>query len=150
MRVTVLDAASIILATAIATQTAWAETVFIELTQDNTMYQQAQGNLSNGSGDHIFVGHNAAGDIRRAPIWLTSELVTLDQLVFGQAIEFPRQIGVSGTFSNPTHSSELQSYGLLSVIFDSCTTGEFTLNGPGGHKVSNILKLIGVEGTQCQ
>lgn len=352
MHVTILNSASIILAMAMATQTARAETVFIEPTQDNTMYQQAQGNLSNGSGDHLFVGRNSAGDIRRALIsfknldaipdhaviqsvklhlqlsredsaattlslfrvtadwceggshaageedagaaaqagdatwiwrfwpdvpwnvhggdfvtspssetvidaigaytvgsssgmeadvkdwidhpetnfgwilrgtenstnikqfasrsnansagrplleveytltgsssdfsglwfdlampgevytiyktpvgwlaffygysadgellWLTSELVTLDQLVYGQAIEFPMLIGVPGTFSNPTHPSELQSYGLLSVIFDSCFTGEFTLDGPDGHKVSNILKLIGVEGTQCQ
>ncbi len=94
----------------------------------------------------FFYGYSAAGEL----LWLTSELVTLDEMVFGQAIEFPMLIGVPGTFSNPSHPSELQYYGPLSVIFDSCITGEFTLSGPDGHKVSNILKLIGVEGTQCQ
>lgn len=94
----------------------------------------------------FFYGYSAAGQL----LWLTSEVVIVDELVFGQAIEFPMLIGTPGTFSNPSDPSELRYYGPLSVIFDSCFTGEFTLNGPDGRKVSNILKLIGVEGTQCQ
>lgn len=46
----------------------FAETVFIEPTQDNTLYEHAQGALSNGSGDHLFVGRNSSGDIRRGLI----------------------------------------------------------------------------------
>jgi len=93
----------------------------------------------------FFYGYTAGGQL----LWLTSELVTLDQLIFGQAIEFPMQIGTPGTFSNPSHPSELQNWGTLSVIFDSCTNGEFTLSGRDGFKVSNVLKLIGIEGTKC-
>jgi len=35
---------------------ATAETVFIEATQDNTLYESPSGLLSNGTGDHLFVG----------------------------------------------------------------------------------------------
>lgn len=93
-----------------------------------------------------YFGYSAAGEF----LWLTSDLVTLDQLIFGQPIEFPMLIGVPGTFDNPSSPTELQSYGTLSVIFDSCTAGEFALNGPDGDKVSNVVKLVGVEDTQCQ
>lgn len=93
-----------------------------------------------------YFGYSTAGEL----LWLTSDLVTLDQLTFGQPIEFPMLIGVPGTFHNPSSSAELQPYGTLSVIFDSCTAGEFTLNGLDGQKISNVVKLVGVENTQCQ
>lgn len=93
-----------------------------------------------------FFGHSATGEL----LWITSDLVTLDQLIFGQPIEFPMMIAEPGTFDSPTPPSELQPYGTLSVIFNSCTSGEFTLNGLDGEKVSNVVKLVGVEGTQCE
>lgn len=93
-----------------------------------------------------FFGYSATGE----HLWITSDLVDLDQVVFGQPVEFPMLVGVPGTFGNPTPSTELEPYGTLSVIFDSCTSGEFTLNGLDGEKVSNVVKLVGVEGTQCQ
>jgi hypothetical protein len=57
MRATILF--SVLFVSAMATATALAEIVFIEPTQDNTLYQHPQGNLSNGSGDHLFVGRTA-------------------------------------------------------------------------------------------
>lgn len=71
-------------------------------------------------------------------------------LVFGQPIEFPMLIGVPGTFNNPSPSAFLQPYGTLSVVFDSCTSGEFTLNGLDGEKVSDVVKLVGIEETRCR
>lgn len=93
-----------------------------------------------------YFGYSTAGEL----LWLASDLVTLDQLVFGQPFEFPMLIGVPGTFNNPSPAAELQPYGTLSVIFDSCTAGEFTLTGPDGTKISSVVKLVGVEDTQCQ
>lgn len=93
-----------------------------------------------------FFGYSTTGEL----LWIASDLVTLENLIFGQPIEFPMLISVPGTFDNPTSSTELQPYGTLSVIFDSCTSGEFTLNGLDGEKVSNVIKLVGVEDTRCQ
>lgn len=92
-----------------------------------------------------FFGYSATGEL----LWITSDLVALDQLVFGQPIEFPMLIGVPGTFNNPSPATDLESYGTLSVIFHNCTEGVFTLSGLDGVKVSNVIKLVGVEGTQC-
>ena len=40
-----------------------AETVFIEATQDNTLYESPSGLFSNGAGDHLFVG--LTNDLRK-------------------------------------------------------------------------------------
>ena len=82
-------------------------------------------------------------------LWLTSDLVTLDDLQLGEAFELPMLIGEPGTFTAPTPSSELKPYGTLSVTFDSCTTGVFVLDGLDGVKTSNMVKIIGVDGTDC-
>ncbi|HMB60002.1 MAG TPA: DNRLRE domain-containing protein, partial [Xanthomonadales bacterium] len=92
-----------------------------------------------------FFGYTADGQI----LWVTSDLVQLDQLLFGQPIEFPMLVGVPGTFADPSPSSELIVYGTLTVIFNSCTTGFFTLDGLDGIKASQVVKLVGVEGTNC-
>lgn len=93
-----------------------------------------------------YFGYSAAGEF----LWITSDLVSVQELVFHEPIELPMLIGVPGTFENPTPASGLQPYGTLSVIFNDCTTGTFTLNGLDGEKVSNVVKLVGVEDTQCR
>lgn len=45
---------------------AWAQTVVLNPVQDNTLYEQPNGSLSNGSGTAIFAGNTNNGDIRRA------------------------------------------------------------------------------------
>jgi hypothetical protein len=92
-----------------------------------------------------FFGYSAAGEF----LWITSDLVQLDELIFGQAIEFPMLIGVPGSFDNPAPSNQLQPYGILTVIFSGCDEGVFTLDGLDGVKVSNVIKLAGVEDTTC-
>ncbi|NIO28677.1 MAG: DNRLRE domain-containing protein [Candidatus Latescibacteria bacterium] len=42
------------------------EAITLSPIKDNTLYQQASGNLSNGAGSHIFTGKNASGLVRRA------------------------------------------------------------------------------------
>ena len=92
-----------------------------------------------------FFGYSASGEF----MWLVSEIVTLDQLLFGVPFELPMLIGEPGSFEQPTPSSELQPWGTLSVTFNSCTTGEFKLEGLDGDKTSNVVKLVGVEDTDC-
>lgn len=83
-------------------------------------------------------------------MWLVSDLVKLDELVRGEPFGMNLFIGTPGTFEQPTPSSELTAYGTLSVRFDSCTTGVFVIDGPDGLKTSNVVKIVGVDGTVCQ
>ena len=68
----------------------------------------------------------------------------------GEPFELFMLVGKPGTFTEPTPSDELTPYGFLSVTFDSCTTGQFILDGQDGKKTSNVTKLIGVDGTNCE
>ena len=45
-----------------------AETVFIDATQDNTLYESVAGEISNGAGEHFLVGRTGAGELRRGLI----------------------------------------------------------------------------------
>jgi hypothetical protein len=45
-----------------------AETAFIEATQDNTLYQSDEGNVSNGAGDYFFAGRTSGVKLRRGLI----------------------------------------------------------------------------------
>lgn len=92
-----------------------------------------------------FFGYSASGEF----LWLVSEIVTLDHLLFGAPFELPMLIGEPGSFEQPTPSTELQPWGTLSVTFNSCTTGVFKLEGLDGEKTSNVAKLVGVEDTGC-
>lgn len=82
-------------------------------------------------------------------LWLISELVTLEDLVPGVPFELPMLVGEPGTFTMPTPSSELKPYGTLSVTFDTCVAGQFVLDGLDGVKTSNVVKIVGVDGTEC-
>jgi hypothetical protein len=82
-------------------------------------------------------------------LWLVSELVRLEDLVPGVPFELPMLIGEPGTFTAPAPSAGLKPYGTLSVTFDTCTSGEFKLDGLFGEKTSDVIKIIGVDGTIC-
>ncbi len=83
-------------------------------------------------------------------LWLVSDLVRLEELVPGVAFELPMLIGEPGTFTAPAPSSELKPYGTLSVTLDTCTSGKFVLDGLYGVKTSDVIKIIGVDGTICE
>jgi len=61
-------AALLIVAVGLSAPAAFAETVDIEPAKDNTLYEEEFGSLSNGIGDHTFVGTTAQDSIRRAVI----------------------------------------------------------------------------------
>jgi hypothetical protein len=92
-----------------------------------------------------YFGYSADGNF----LWLISNLVKLDQLIPGVPFELPMLIGKPGTFDAPTPSDELTPYGTLSVTFDTCTAGQFILDGLDGKKTSNVIKIVGVDGTNC-
>ena len=92
-----------------------------------------------------YFGYSSDGQF----MWLVSDIVTLDQLLFGVPFELPMLIGKPGTFDMPTPSSELTSWGTLTITFNSCDTGVFELEGADGDKTSNVSKLVGVEDTIC-
>ena len=52
----------------VATQMALAVTVNLAPSKDNTLYEDANGEQSNGAGSHVFVGRTAIGDLRRTAI----------------------------------------------------------------------------------
>jgi hypothetical protein len=82
-------------------------------------------------------------------LWLISDIVNISNLVPGTEYEFDMVVGTPGSFAAPTPSTELEIWGLLTVLLIDCNTGVFTLEGIDGLKVSNALKLIGVKGTTC-
>jgi hypothetical protein len=48
---------------------ATADEVTLESARDNTLFEDAQGDTSNGSGPSVFAGRNSQGRVRRALIW---------------------------------------------------------------------------------
>jgi hypothetical protein len=92
-----------------------------------------------------YFGYSADGQ----RLWLVSNLVDIESLVFGQTYEFSMLVGEPGSFELPTPSSALTSWGILQILLTDCVTGVFTLDGVDGVKVSNVVKVIGVEGASC-
>jgi hypothetical protein len=93
-----------------------------------------------------YFGYSSQGTF----LWLVSNLVQLDQLTWGVPFEMDMLVGEPGTFEEPTPSTELKPYGTLSVTFDSCTSGQFVLDGLDGMKTSDVVKIVGVDGTTCE
>jgi len=60
--------ASVIAASCVYAQAAGALTLTFAPKKDNTLYQSATGNISNGAGQHFFAGTTATGSIRRGVI----------------------------------------------------------------------------------
>ena len=52
----------------ISAESVFAEQTLIEASRDNTLYENAEGALSNGSGDYLFVGRTTSNGVRRAVI----------------------------------------------------------------------------------
>jgi len=83
-------------------------------------------------------------------LWLVSNLLTIEDLEFGQEYELSMLVGEPGTFGMATPSSELTAWGILRILFYDCLSGLFTLDGIDGEKVYDAQKLIGVEGASCE
>jgi len=79
-------------------------------------------------------------------LWLTSSIYD-GAIVFGQSITLTLLQSTSGTFSSPSH--ELEEWGTLVIIFDTCTSGRVQMTGKDGTKTANIVKLVGIGDLDC-
>ena len=65
-----------------------AETVFIEATQDNTLYDSPTGRLSNGMGEHMFVGLTL-DQLRRRSVIAFKDLSAIPEGVTVTSVKLP-------------------------------------------------------------
>lgn len=83
-------------------------------------------------------------------LWLISELVDLDNPEPGVSYTINMLVGNPGTFDNPAPSQDLLEWGTLQVNFNDCNSGTFVLQSLTQLKISEVTKLAGIDGTQCQ
>jgi hypothetical protein len=88
-----------------------------------------------------YYGNDATG--RR--LWLVSDIFS-GSYQFGQSIELVLFRG-NGTFADP--SPDLQEWGTLTIIFDSCTTGRAYMDGTDGTKRHDLVKITGIGDLDC-
>jgi len=88
-----------------------------------------------------YYGHDATGK----RLWLISDTFS-GSYQFGQSIELGMSRG-SGTFADP--SPDLEEWGTLIIIFDSCTSGRAHMDGIDGTKRHDLVKLTGIDDLDC-
>jgi hypothetical protein len=88
-----------------------------------------------------YYGHDATGK----RLWLISDTFS-GSYQFGQSIELGLFRG-SGTFADP--APELEAWGTLIIIFDSCTSGRAHMDGIDGTKRHDLVKLTGIGDLDC-
>jgi hypothetical protein len=88
-----------------------------------------------------YYGHDATG----SRLWLVSDVFS-GSYKFGQSIELAMFRG-NGTFADP--SPDLQEWGTLTIIFDSCSTGRAYMDGIDGTKRHDLIKLTGIGDLDC-
>ena len=81
-------------------------------------------------------------------LWLISNIHT-DDIAIDQAFSLTLSEGIGGDFQSPVAPASLTEWGTVDIVFDSATTGQFTLNGQDGQKQAQVVLLAGVEGDQC-
>lgn len=84
-------------------------------------------------------------------LWLISETMDIGDPVPGQSYSLQMKVGLPGTFNSPTPPDQLIDWGGLQMNFDDCNKGFFVLESPSFNllKLSNAVKLVGVDGSQC-
>ena len=84
-------------------------------------------------------------------LWLISRVTDIGDPVPNQSYRFQMTVATPGTFDNPTPSDQLAAWGTLDVNFADCNNAVFVLESPSLNlsKVSNVVKIIDVEGSKC-
>ena len=78
-------------------------------------------------------------------LWLSSSFHE-GAIVYGQSITLTLSQG-SGTFTDP--SDDLEEWGSIIMIFDTCTSGRAQMTGKDGEKRVDILKIVGIGDLDC-
>ena len=95
------------------------------------------------------VAYFYGSDERGNRLWLLSDLFH-GPIRNDQPIEITMYESTGGTFATPVKSTRaLSAWGEVTFDFADCTSGKATLEGVDGKKVSHIIKLAGVAGTNC-
>ena len=88
-------------------------------------------------------------DSRGNRVWLISDPIP-GVIEIGKPMETLMFESTGGIFSSPVQSSRgLSAWGTLALMFSSCESGQSSLNGADGAKLSQITKLAGVSGASC-
>jgi hypothetical protein len=82
-------------------------------------------------------------------LWLISNIHT-DDIAIDQTFTLTLSEGIGGDFQSPVAPVDLTDWGTIDIVFDSATTGVFTLNGQDGQKQAQVVLLAGVKGDSCQ
>ena len=91
----------------------------------------------------FFYGQGAFG----GGLWLISETVPVD-IRYGESFTLNMLELSGGQFGFPDTSS-LDSWGTLSLIFDTCDSVAATLSGNDGSQSATLIRLSGVPGVVC-
>jgi murein DD-endopeptidase MepM/ murein hydrolase activator NlpD len=88
-------------------------------------------------------------DNRGNRVWLISDPIP-GEIKTGIPMEALMFESTGGIFTSPVRSSRgLSAWGTLTLLFSACESGQSSLNGADGAKVSQITKLAGVSGASC-
>jgi hypothetical protein len=88
-------------------------------------------------------------DVHGKRLWLISEVVS-DVLLTGNDVTFVMYESTGGTHAEPVTSARgLSVWGELVYNFSDCNNGTAVLRGEDGEKSTNIVKIVGVAGTNC-
>jgi murein DD-endopeptidase MepM/ murein hydrolase activator NlpD len=88
-------------------------------------------------------------DNRGNRLWLISDVVP-GPIQANGSITVRVYESTGGIFALPIQSSRgLAAWGTLTIRFNTCESGEATLSGADGDKVSRIVKLVGISGAGC-
>lgn len=103
--------------------TASADTAQLVSVQDNTLYQTADGSLSNGSGSSMFVGRNNAGSnsIRRGLVQFDLSAIPADAVITAASLRM-----------NLTQASGAASAVTLNRVLSGWGEGASNAGSPGG------------------
>lgn len=102
--------------------------------------------VTTGSGTVVYF---YGSDVHGKRLWLISEVVT-DVLLNGKDVTFVMYESTGGTYADPINSTRgLSVWGGLVYNFSDCNSGTAVLRGEDGEKSTNIVKIVGVAGTNC-
>lgn len=91
-----------------------------------------------------FYGYDTAGQ----QLWLVSNTVT-EPLSLGEPRTFDAYRAQDGDFDAPAPSELLEPWGSISVTIGDCDNATFELLGDDGAKVSQAVRLAGIDGHFC-
>jgi hypothetical protein len=105
-------------------------------------------NVISGKNVTIIYYYGSSDDGER--LWLVSDSLT-SNISDGTTVSGRMYDATGGDFYHPAPSATaIRDWGTIEAQFDTCRRGRFILNGSDGNKTSNVVKLAGVEGAECQ